>query len=969
MDATAFADDEDDVASKASAEPIRVVVRVRPPLDDRAGPASQLSIQPPNSICVHRGGRHQGDVEAQFDAVLGFESSQRSVYQHVAPAVDAALAGINATVFAYGQTGSGKTYTLFGGLLPGDPQARADVGSSEWAASAGGMSEGMAARALRHIFDRADALAAEGTRLALSCSFLEVYNEHVSDLLLPSGAKAAWGTSGAWGGGGGGGGTADGGSGLTLREDHGDVRVIGLTEVPVHHVTQALALVRRALRGRASRQTDMNQRSSRSHAVLQLTLEQASLAGSPSPGGRDANRTVNAVLSAKLNLVDLAGSERMASESGNAALGEQQHKREMVAINKSLSALANCISALAQGGKRSHVPYRDSVLTRLLQASLGGHSRTLLLATVAPSDKCADETISTLRFADRAKHVMLRAVPNAPADLGETLQQQRRRFESRIERLQQQVLGLKEMLARRDREMHEKDMHERELREREWREGREGWRGAHAGRGDESSRARQLRAMVSDAATLSSPERGGGLGAGGERALEIERERAAVASENEARLRTALSEVMVELERERSERRRLESLLAEARTQGFVGGGGGGGGGSGGGGGTARQRHSEASEPNSAPSARPSGGSAEEDAMLREVMAELQLQERELARIRQEEREIEALLRGAGGGGGGGGAGGLPVGGGYSSRAAVGSVYGAGHGRPNLVSPRELLPPEKAKAQQHPFAYSWNDAGAPPPVRTGWQPPGGVGAPHPPSLQPAEATFGRGSGGSGRRAPAFNLLADKTSVHYDPRADKNSRFYDPECDPNSKWYRGSGGGGGGGGSGGGGGGGGSGGGGGGGGGGGHHAGSGGLGGGGPPRSAEPPPEYGEPSPREHSPPHGRRGGAANGRRERRGNKPAADKEIGARIGSSDKEIGAALAAAQGLANMGKADMGSLYYVLGSQASSSRVKQLHHMLQRRRAPSSDEVMTGWRPEADGHLPLGAAGELGGGGGGE
>ncbi|KOO35669.1 kinesin-like protein, partial [Chrysochromulina tobinii] len=489
-----LADDEDDVASKASAEPIRVVVRVRPPLDDRAGPASQLSIQPPNSICVHRGGRHQGDVEAQFDAVLGFESSQRSVYQHVAPAVDAALAGINATVFAYGQTGSGKTYTLFGGLLPGDPQARADVGSSEWAASTGGMSEGMAARALRHIFDRADALAAEGTRLALSCSFLEVYNEHVSDLLLPSGAKAAWGTS------------------------------------------------------------DMNQRSSRSHAVLQLTLEQASLAGSPSPGGRGANRTV----CAKLNLVDLAGSERMASESGNAALGEQQHKREMVAINKSLSALANCISALAQGGKRSHVPYRDSVLTRLLQASLGGHSRTLLLATVAPSDKCADETISTLRFADRAKHVMLRAVPNAPADLGETLQQQRRRFESRIERLQQQVLGLKEMLARRDREMHEKDMHERELRERDWREGREGregWRGALAGRGDESARARQLRAMVSDAATLSSPERGGGLGAAGERALEIERERAAVASENEARLRTALSEVMTELERERSERR------------------------------------------------------------------------------------------------------------------------------------------------------------------------------------------------------------------------------------------------------------------------------------------------------------------------------------------------------------------------------------------------------------------------------
>ena len=191
----------------------------------------------------------------------------------------------------------------------------------------------------------------------MSCSFLEVYNEQITDLLLPSHGRAAWGS----------GGSDAAASALSLRSDghSGDVVVHGLSEVPVHQAHQAMSLVRRALRNRAVRQTDMNARSSRSHAVLQLVLEQAPSA--------TANGAPLRAQRARLNLVDLAGSERVQNVEGG-GLGHA-HQRELAHINKSLSALANCIAALAQEG-RTHVPYRDSVLTRLLQASLGGNSRT-----------------------------------------------------------------------------------------------------------------------------------------------------------------------------------------------------------------------------------------------------------------------------------------------------------------------------------------------------------------------------------------------------------------------------------------------------------------------------------------------------------------------------------------------------------------------------------------------------------------
>jgi hypothetical protein len=206
---------------------------------------------------------------------------QPGVYEHVRAAVEAALSGLNSTIMAYGQTGSGKSHTLFGGLNADDvPPA------------AGGASalEGVAARALRHVFAHAAAQEKLGSRVAISVSLLEVYNESMHDLLLPviPAADAPATTPRP----------ARGGStfhpagpapeppSLTLRLDsYKEIFVQGLAEVPLHSAAAALILVRRALRRRAVRSTDANARSSRSHAVLQLLIE-TSRAAAVDTGGR-----------------------------------------------------------------------------------------------------------------------------------------------------------------------------------------------------------------------------------------------------------------------------------------------------------------------------------------------------------------------------------------------------------------------------------------------------------------------------------------------------------------------------------------------------------------------------------------------------------------------------------------------------------------------------------------------------------
>uniref|UniRef100_K3X600 Kinesin motor domain-containing protein n=1 Tax=Globisporangium ultimum (strain ATCC 200006 / CBS 805.95 / DAOM BR144) TaxID=431595 RepID=K3X600_GLOUD len=151
-------------------------------------------------------------------------------------------------------------------------------------------------------------------------------------------------------------------------------------------------------RNRTIRATEYNEKSSRSHALLQLSAEVES---------RGIEGATTIIRRAKLNLVDLAGSEKWDTD---VAMGNDRCK-ELTSINQSLSALGNVISALANS-KRTHIPYRDSKLTRLLQDSLGGNTRTVVIATISPSETALDETISTLMFADRAKCVMVNVKAN-----------------------------------------------------------------------------------------------------------------------------------------------------------------------------------------------------------------------------------------------------------------------------------------------------------------------------------------------------------------------------------------------------------------------------------------------------------------------------------------------------------------------------------------------------------------------------
>ena len=180
-----------------------------------------------------------------------------------------------------------------------------------------------------------------------------------------------------------------------------EVFVNNLSEFRVSSWDDIFALLKRGEGQRTVRSTEMNSQSSRSHAILQLLVEVHRAS--------DDGKTI--ITKAKLNLVDLAGSEKW-NTMGKMQRGQA---RELVNINKSLSALGNVITALTQKG-RSHVPYRDSKLTRLLQDALGGNSATTLIATCAPTPDCIEESISTLKFADRASRVRTKVRVNEVVD-------------------------------------------------------------------------------------------------------------------------------------------------------------------------------------------------------------------------------------------------------------------------------------------------------------------------------------------------------------------------------------------------------------------------------------------------------------------------------------------------------------------------------------------------------------------------
>lgn len=287
-----------------------------------------------------------------FDRLFDDSASQEEVYSSTTrPLLDSVLDGYNATVFAYGATGCGKTHTI-----SGTPQA-----------------PGIIFLTMKELFERIADI--RDTQLVdVSLSYLEIYNETIKDLLEPSNKQ------------------------LVLREDC-DHR-ISVSNLSMHKPENVEAVMDMILQGNGNRTispTEANATSSRSHAVLQINVVQK---------GRTASLS-EAHTFATLSIIDLAGSER-----ASATKNRGERLLEGANINKSLLALGNCINALCDPKRRNHVPYRDSKLTRLLKFSLGGNCKTVMIVCVSPSSKHYDETLNTLKYADRAKKIKTKIIRN-----------------------------------------------------------------------------------------------------------------------------------------------------------------------------------------------------------------------------------------------------------------------------------------------------------------------------------------------------------------------------------------------------------------------------------------------------------------------------------------------------------------------------------------------------------------------------
>ncbi|CAF4295397.1 unnamed protein product [Rotaria socialis] len=374
-------------STKGKDESVRVVVRCRP-MSDKEQESScervvdidhqrrQISIRRPALESSQRNA-DESTHAFFFDAVYDWTSKQKDVYEQTArPLVDSVLEGFNGTIFAYGQTGTGKTFTMEG--VRSQVELRGIIPSS-----------------FAHIFDS----IAHGTsrQFLVRASYLEIYNESIRDLLSKDQNKR-----------------------LQLQEHPKEgVHVHDLSSFITKNVQEIEHVMTTGNLNRSTGATNMNEHSSRSHAIFIITVESSELGTDGKPH----------ICVGKLNLVDLAGSERQAKTGSTG-----DRFKEATNINLSLSVLGNVISALVDGS--SHVPYRDSKLTRLLQNSLGGNSKTIMIATLGPANYNYEESLTTLRYANRAKNI--KNQPRINEDPKDALL---RKFQEEIARLKEQLGG------------------------------------------------------------------------------------------------------------------------------------------------------------------------------------------------------------------------------------------------------------------------------------------------------------------------------------------------------------------------------------------------------------------------------------------------------------------------------------------------------------------------------------------------
>lgn len=338
-------------------ECVTVVVRCRPmsPKEKSMGYQQVVEMWTDQGTVLIRNPKenHKDPVKTfTFDAVYDWNSTQQDLFDEtVRPLIESVLNGFNATIFAYGQTGTGKTYTM--------------EGCKSAAAAVDGADErGVIPKSFEQIFTHISRTTDK--QHLVRASYLEIYQEEIRDLLDKDPKKR-----------------------YELKESKEvGVYVKGLRSFVCKSVKEIEHVMTVGNRNRTIGATDMNEHSSRSHAIFMITVEMS-----------DLNGAKGQVRVGKLNLVDLAGSERQAKTG---ATGDRL--KEASKINLSLSALGNVISALVDD-KCQYIPYRDSKLTRLLQDSLGGNSKTLMVANIGPASYNYDESLTTLRYANRAKNI------------------------------------------------------------------------------------------------------------------------------------------------------------------------------------------------------------------------------------------------------------------------------------------------------------------------------------------------------------------------------------------------------------------------------------------------------------------------------------------------------------------------------------------------------------------------------------
>ncbi|KAK1947961.1 Kinesin-like protein KIF15 [Phytophthora citrophthora] len=443
----------DNNSNAPSEEKMKVVVRVRP-LQAREeawsnGTEVDANVNLPTTIIIQENEvrwEKNGQMKIlKADAVFANGSSQDNVFCSVSESVDALIAGFDCSVFAYGQTGTGKTHTM-SGLQRDERKDRDALGLTP-------THYGVVPRSIDRLFTEIERRkhGTAGEAFTVYCSFIEIYNEKIFDILSPemiangkgshspdskpsapnNGSqtqRARWNSSVS----------AKDTKCLQIRQKlDGSVFVDGMTSRTVNSKAELLQAFREGLLHREVRDNLYNQFSSRGHAVFQITLRKTFA------DAESIKNTVKKTRLSRLFFVDLAGSEKW---HVNGSELTDKYASELASINRSLSALTNCVLALTQK-ERSHVPFRDSVLTRLLQPCLQGSGRTAFIVTISPSKGSLEESFATLRFAERLKAIRCRPVRRSLFS-NEMLGEQRLYYERQIQAMRAEVNRLRELLRK-----------------------------------------------------------------------------------------------------------------------------------------------------------------------------------------------------------------------------------------------------------------------------------------------------------------------------------------------------------------------------------------------------------------------------------------------------------------------------------------------------------------------------------------